>query len=53
MTYGSERLVEEISYVAYHLHWPLADILDLEHPLRQSCIAEIGNLNALAAGGQD
>ena len=49
MTYESERLVEEVSYVAYHLHWPLASILDLEHPLRQRFIAEIGSLNARAA----
>jgi hypothetical protein len=31
MTYGTERLHEEVTYVAFHLHWPLDDILDLEH----------------------
>ena len=48
MTYASERLVEEVAYVAYHLHWPLDDILDLEHPLRRSFIASIGALNDAA-----
>jgi hypothetical protein len=35
MTYGTERLHEEVSYVAYHLHWQLDDILDLEHADRR------------------
>ena len=44
MTYGAERVLEEVSYVAYHFHWPLADILDLEHPDRRRFVAEIGRL---------
>lgn len=53
MTYGTERLVEEVSYVAYHFGWSLAEILDLEHPLRQAFVAQIGHINerlAEAAG---
>ena len=45
MTYASTRLHEEIAYVAYHLHWPLDEILDLEHPLRQRFVEEIGRIN--------
>jgi hypothetical protein len=45
VTYGTEQLLEEASYVAYHFHWPLADILDLEHPLRRAFIAQIGQIN--------
>ncbi len=44
-TYASDRLFEEIAYVAYHLHWPLGEILDLEHPLRQRFVEEIGRIN--------
>ncbi len=44
-TYASDRLFEEIAYVAYHLHWPLVEILDLEHPLRQRFVEEIGRIN--------
>ncbi len=44
MTYGAERVLEEVSYVAYHFHWSLADILDLEHPDRQRFVAAIGRL---------
>ncbi len=42
MTYASDRLHEEIAYVAYHFHWPLGEILDLEHPTRQRFVSEIG-----------
>lgn len=45
MTYGTERLLEEVSYVAYHFHWSLAEILDLEHPLRQAFVTQIGRIN--------
>lgn len=52
MTYGAERVLEEVSYVAYHFHWPLAEILDLEHPDRQRFVTEIGRLNARVATGR-
>jgi hypothetical protein len=35
VTYGTERLHQEVSYVGYHMHWPLDDILDLEHADRR------------------
>ncbi len=44
-TYASDRMFEEIAYVAYHLHWSLDEILDLEHPLRQRFVEEIGRIN--------
>jgi uncharacterized protein DUF6760 len=43
--YASDRMFEEIAYVAYHLHWPLDEILDLEHPMRQRFVEEIGRIN--------
>jgi hypothetical protein len=45
VTYGADRLVEEAAYVAYHFHWSFDEILDLEHPLRQRFVEEIGQLN--------
>jgi hypothetical protein len=45
MTYDAEQLYEEVAYVAYHFHWPLDDIVDLEHPLRQRFVEEIGSIN--------
>lgn len=46
MTYGTDLLMEEVSYVAYHFHWPLDAILDLEHPLRRDFVTRIGTINA-------
>ena len=52
MTYAPARLHEEVAYVAYHFHWPLDDILDLEHPLRQQYVEEIARINRrLTEGG--
>lgn len=52
MTADADRLYEEISYVAYHFHWPLDDILDLEHPVRRRFTEEIGRINTrLSQGG--
>lgn len=45
MTYADDRLFEELAYVAYHFHWPLEEILDLEHPLRRRFVEEIGHIN--------
>jgi hypothetical protein len=46
VTYGTDLLMEEVSYVAYHFHWPLDTILDLEHPLRRDFVARIAGMNA-------
>ena len=45
MTYALPRLREEIAYIAYHFHWPLDDLLDLEHRERQRFAHEIGMIN--------
>ncbi|MCG7204474.1 MULTISPECIES: DUF6760 family protein [Streptomyces] len=49
MTYATDRLHEEIAYVAYHFHWNLEDILDLEHADRRRYTAEIASLVTRAA----
>ncbi len=46
MTYATDRLFEEVAYVAYHFHWPLDDILDLEHRDRRRFLAEADRLAA-------
>jgi hypothetical protein len=50
MTYATNRLYEEVSYVAYHFHWSLEEILDLEHPVRRRFAEEIGRINRRMAG---
>ena len=46
MTYGADLLYDEVSYIAYHLHWPLDDLLDLEHADRRRYVQLIQRLNA-------
>ena len=43
--YAVGRLWEETAYLAYYLHWSLAEILDLEHPVRTRMIEEVGKIN--------
>lgn len=45
MTHPAAFLHREVAYVAYHFHWALDDILDLEHPDRRRYVAEIAHLN--------
>jgi uncharacterized protein DUF6760 len=49
VTFDADRLFEEVAYVAYHFHWPLESIIDLEHPLRQRFVEEIGAINQIRA----
>ena len=35
--------------MAYYLHWTFESILDLEHPVRQRMIAEIGRIHTQLA----
>lgn len=41
-----ELLLQETARLAYHLHWPLDTILDLEHSDRRRFLAEVGALTA-------
>ena len=45
MTYAVDQLFEEVAYVAYHFHWSLEEILDLEHPVRTRFTQEIAKIN--------
>jgi hypothetical protein len=45
VTYATDRLFEEVAYVAYHFHWSLEELLDLEHPVRRRFVEEIDRLN--------
>lgn len=45
MTYATDRLFEEIAYVAFHFHWSMAEILELEHADRLRFASEISSIN--------
>ena len=44
-TYPREQLYQEIAYIAYHFHWSLDDILDMEHEERHIWLREIARVN--------
>jgi len=46
--YPSDALWQEIVYLAYHLHWDLDEILDLEHADRARLVRGVAALNARA-----
>ena len=52
MTYAADRLHDEVAYVAYHFHWSLDDILDLEHPDRLRYVSEIARINTRMTQGR-
>ena len=43
--YPLERLYEEVAYIAYYFHWPMEQLLELEHGERQRWVDEIGRIN--------
>jgi hypothetical protein len=43
--YPLDRLHEEVAYIAYHLHWPLEEILALEHADRRRWAEEVAAIN--------
>ncbi len=50
--YPSKALYEEVAYIAYHFHWSLDQILELEHRERHKWVREISKINQrLSSGG--
>lgn len=45
MTYAADELYDEVAYVAYHFHWSLDDLLDMEHPVRRRFVEQIAGIN--------
>ncbi|WKK24351.1 hypothetical protein QZH56_01395 [Streptomyces olivoreticuli] len=49
--YAADDLHAEIAYLAFHLHWPHAELLDLEHIHRRRYIRQIGDINRSLTDG--
>ena len=43
--YPTDALWDEVVYLAYHLHWDLDRLLDLEHADRARLVAGVAHLN--------
>lgn len=48
MRYPTEALWQEMAYLAYHLHWNLEQLLDLEHMDRVRMVRAVASLNERA-----
>lgn len=51
MRYPQKALWDELAYLAYHLHWDLDTLLDLEHSDRARLIRSVADLNQRAWEG--
>jgi hypothetical protein len=43
--YPLERITQEVAYIAYHFHWPKAEILEISHLERHRWVQEISRIN--------
>ena len=48
LRYPVDALWQEIAYLAYHLHWPMDELLDLEHMDRVRMVRAVAGLNERA-----
>ncbi len=51
-TYPAAQLREEVAFIAYHFHWPLNEILGLEHAERREWCREISQINRKLDGAK-
>ncbi len=42
--YPLGRLYEEVAYLAYHFHWPLQELLGLEHAERRRWVEQAARI---------
>lgn len=45
MRYPSDRLLEEVAYIAYHFHWPYEQVVGMDHLERRRWVREIVRIN--------
>ncbi len=45
VSYPLEQMLEEVAYIAYYFHWPLDEILELEHRDRRRWAEKIADIN--------
>lgn len=51
MTVGTDRLWEEVGFLAYYLHWSLDEIVDLPHATRRILLTQVSSLNRAESKG--
>jgi len=43
--YPPDRLYAEMAYIAYHFHWSIGEVMQMEHAERQRWVEEIEAIN--------
>lgn len=43
--YPSDKLFEEVAYIAFHLHWSCDQIMNMEHRERLQWVNEVAKIN--------
>jgi hypothetical protein len=43
--YPLDELYEEMAFIAYYMHWPLTELMDLPHEERRRWCKEISKIN--------
>jgi len=43
--YPLGKIYEEVAFIAYHFHWPLEEIINMEHRDRHQWCEEISRIN--------
>ncbi len=43
--YPLAALHEEVAFIAYHFHWQLKDVMEMEHADRRNWVARISGIN--------
>ena len=43
--YPLEQMHEEVAFIAYYFHWPLQEIMELQHSDRRGWVEEISTIN--------
>ena len=49
--YPEAELWDELTYLAFHLHWSFGDLLDLEHRDRQRLVRQVAALDRRQRAG--
>jgi len=47
--YPLERVQEEVAYLAYYLHWPAEELLNMEHGDRRMWVGQVADIHRRAA----
>lgn len=45
LAYPVEMIRSEIAFIAYHLHWSLAELLNLPHRERVAWVGQVSSIN--------